>query len=88
MFTGIIESLGKVLSTQQRSSNIVYQIKSDIVAELSIDQSVSHNGVCLTVESIENQSYFVSAVDETLKVTNLADLVIGDQINLETMYTS
>ena len=83
MFTGIIETLGVVENLQKEGGNLHIQIKSDITAELKIDQSISHNGVCLTVVEISNSSYTVTAVDETLQKSNLGGLAIGDLVNLE-----
>ncbi len=83
MFTGIIESLGQVKSIQKEGSNIHFEIQSSLSPELKIDQSVSHNGVCLTVVALSNDSYTVTAIEETLKKTNLGQLTVGDPVNLE-----
>jgi riboflavin synthase len=83
MFTGIIETLGEVKKLNREGGNLHITIKSDIAPELKIDQSVAHNGVCLTVVKIDDGQYTVTAIDETLKKTNLNDLVEGDRINLE-----
>lgn len=83
MFTGIIESLGKLRSVSKSDSNVTFNIESEIATELKVDQSVSHNGVCLTVESVSENSYTVTAINETLEVTNLGKLKPGDIINLE-----
>ena len=83
MFTGIIESLGKLRSVSKNDSNVTFNIESEIATELKVDQSVSHNGVCLTVESVSENSYTVTAINETLEVTNLGKLKPGDIINLE-----
>ncbi len=83
MFTGIIECTGKILSVNTNGTNKTFTITAPIVHELKIDQSVSHNGVCLTVESIKNDEYTVTAIDETLKKTNLGNWQAGDEINLE-----
>ncbi|WP_250433550.1 riboflavin synthase [Hanstruepera flava] len=83
MFTGIIETIGKVKELAQDQSNVHLTIESDITPELKIDQSVAHNGVCLTVVSIKDKLYTVTAIEETLAKTNLNSLVIGDSINLE-----
>lgn len=83
MFTGIIESLGQVKSIQQEGSNIDFWITSAITPELKIDQSVAHNGVCLTVVEIKGDAYRVTAVAETLAKTNLGDLKEGDAVNIE-----
>ena len=83
MFTGIIEELGIVKQLETEKDNLHITIESDMTAELKIDQSVAHNGVCLTVVSIDGECYTVTAIQETLDKTSLSDLNIGDQINLE-----
>jgi len=83
MFTGIIEDLGNVISIKKEQENIHFTFESNITSELKIDQSVSHNGVCLTVIEIENNKYTVTAIKETLEKTNLNDLKQGDIVNLE-----
>ena len=83
MFTGIIETLGKVEKLEKDGGNLHIAIASDITSELKIDQSVAHNGVCLTVVSLNDESYTVTAIEETLNKTNLADLELGNEINLE-----
>lgn len=83
MFTGIIETLGEVKKLVKEGGNLHITIKSDMVPELKIDQSVAHNGVCLTVVEIAEGQYTVTAIDETLQKTNLNGLVEGDPINLE-----
>lgn len=83
MFTGIIETLGTVDKIAREGSNVHFDIISPITHELKIDQSVSHNGVCLTVVAIEGDSYRVTAIDETLKKTNLKSWSIGKKVNLE-----
>lgn len=84
MFTGIVESLAEVKNIEQQGTNITFTFQADIAHELKIDQSVAHNGVCLTVvDLLENNQYKVTAIDETLKKTNLGNLQIGDKVNLE-----
>ena len=83
MFTGIIETLGKVILLNQEKDNLHITVESTIASELQIDQSVSHNGVCLTVVAVNENSYTVTAIKETLEKTNLAQLKVGDIINLE-----
>ena len=83
MFTGIIETLGVVKNITQEKDNYHISIKSEITSELKIDQSVAHNGICLTVIAIENDVHTVTAIKETLDKTNLHTLEIGDSINLE-----
>lgn len=83
MFTGIIETLGKVKDLKKEGENLHITITSDITSKLKIDQSVAHNGVCLTVIAIENNDYTVTAIQETLNKTNLGDLKVDDDVNLE-----
>ena len=83
MFTGIIESLGKVEKLEPEGSNLHLTISSTLSSELKIDQSVSHNGVCLTVVDIQNNQYVVTAIEETLQRTNLGQLQVGAVVNLE-----
>jgi riboflavin synthase len=83
MFTGIIESLGTVESIHSTGTNRTFWIRSPLSGEFRPDQSVSHNGACLTVEEIKDGLHRVTAIDETLKKTNLGDLRTGDPINLE-----
>ena len=83
MFTGIIESMGVVKAINHDKSNINFCISSDLISELKVDQSISHNGVCLTVVNLEKDSYTVTAIKETLDKTNLGKLKLGDQLNLE-----
>ena len=83
MFTGIIETLAKVEKIEKENSNVHFTFSSAITQALKIDQSAAHNGVCLTVIKIEGQSYVVTAIDETLKRTNLGEVKIGQFVNLE-----
>ncbi len=83
MFTGIIESSGKIAAISYEKSNVHFTIESDISHELKIDQSISHNGVCLTVTNVQGNIHFVTAIDETIKKSNLGKLVVGDFVNLE-----
>ena len=83
MFTGIIEDLGVVESLKQEDTNLHLTIKSTLASELKIDQSVSHNGVCLTVVDLTPTSYTVTAIKETLDKTTLNSLKIGAIVNLE-----
>jgi len=83
MFTGIIESLGTVRELRKDNDNLHITVASSITHELKIDQSVSHNGVCLTVVAIDNDQYTVTAIRETLEKTNLTDWKTGDRVNLE-----
>jgi len=83
MFTGIIETTGKVVELKKDGGNLQLYVQSSISNELKIDQSVSHNGVCLTVVELDEDIHRVTAIDETLKKTNLGLLQVGDEINLE-----
>lgn len=83
MFTGIIEGLGTVSQVQPDGSNHHFKVTSSISEELKIDQSVSHNGVCLTVTKVEANSHWVTAIDETLQKSDIGKLKVGDSINLE-----
>jgi riboflavin synthase len=83
MFTGIIETLGEIKAIEKEGGNVHLTITSAITNELKIDQSVAHNGVCLTVTSIINNEYSVTAIQETIEKTNLSDWKIGAVVNLE-----
>ena len=83
MFTGIIESLGKITDLKVDRGNIDFTIESDISKELKVDQSVSHNGVCLTVTEANNNTHTVTAVKETLDKSSLTNFLVNDLVNLE-----
>lgn len=83
MFTGIIECLGKVLELRRQQTNLDLVIESPISHEMKIDQSVSHNGVCLTVVEVNGNTHRVTAIDETLQKTNIGNLQVNDEVNLE-----
>ncbi|WP_396591266.1 riboflavin synthase [Allomuricauda sp. R78024] len=83
MFTGIIETLGKIEKLEKDGDNLHITVSSEITSELKIDQSVSHNGVCLTVVALDADQYTVTAIEETLAKTSLGDLKVGDVVNLE-----
>jgi riboflavin synthase len=83
MFSGIIETTGKVVRLQKEQSNLHITVQASFANELKVDQSIAHNGVCLTVVSISENMYTVTAIDETLRKTNLGFLQTGDVINLE-----
>lgn len=83
MFTGIIESLGKLEKAEKEGTNIHFTFSSPISTELKVDQSLAHNGVCLTVVELGDRSHVVTAIDETLQRTNLGQLAVGDEVNLE-----
>ncbi len=83
MFTGIIETLGQVARLEREGENLHMTISSSITQELKIDQSVAHNGVCLTVVALDGDQYTVTAIKETLDKTSLGNLKEGDVVNLE-----
>lgn len=83
MFSGIIEARGEILAVRGNQSNVHFTIRAPFVQELKIDQSVAHNGVCLTVVAIDEDTYTVTAIDETLRLTNLKAWRVGSIINLE-----
>lgn len=83
MFTGIVETVGKVVNLEKAGTNLDIKIESSISEELAIDQSISHNGVCLTVTKLEDKSHWVTAINETLIKSNLGGLSLGNQVNLE-----
>lgn len=83
MFTGIIESAAEVVRMDQQGSNVHFTLQASIAHELKVDQSLAHNGVCLTVVAVDGNKYEVTAIEETLKRTNLGKLMIGDTVNLE-----
>lgn len=83
MFTGIIESLGRVEKAQMEEGNLTLTMSCEFTDELQIDQSVAHNGVCLTVTAINGDHYQVQAIQETLDKTNIGHLKQGDKVNLE-----
>lgn len=84
MFTGIIEQTGTIAAIEKQGSNVHFTVQASFASELKVDQSVAHNGVCLTVtEVLDSTHYKVTAIDETLQKTNLGDWKKGDLINLE-----
>lgn len=83
MFTGIIETLGVITDIRKENDNLHITVNAGIASELKIDQSVSHNGICLTVVSVGPESYTVTAIRETVDKTSIADWKIGDKVNLE-----
>jgi len=83
MFTGIIEAMGEIQSLTKEGGNVHIEIKSPITSELKIDQSIAHNGVCLTVVSVDGENYTVTAIKETLDKSNLGQLITGSSVNLE-----
>ncbi len=87
MFSGIVEETGKVISIDKDRENIDFTISCSFVNELKIDQSIAHNGVCLTVVKKTDKTYTVTAIQETLDKTNLGDLVANNEVNLERSMT-
>jgi riboflavin synthase len=83
MFTGIIEQIAEVVKVESEGSNVHISLKSTITSELKIDQSVAHNGVCLTVVKINGDEYIVTAIKETLDKSNIGLLVAGSKVNIE-----
>jgi len=83
MFTGIIEEVGTVSALSKEGDNLHITVDAGFTSELKIDQSVAHNGTCLTVVDISGSAYTVTAIDETLQKTNIGDLAIGSVVNLE-----
>ncbi len=83
MFTGIVETMGEIKNISNDQSNRTFYIETPIASQLKIDESISHNGICLTIEEIIDTIYRVTAIDETLKKTNAGSWELGDLINLE-----
>jgi riboflavin synthase len=83
MFTGIIEAMGIITHIEEQGTNKTFQVKSSLSSQLKVDQSLSHNGVCLTVEAVNGDTYQVTAIAETLLKSNLGNYKAGDSINLE-----
>jgi riboflavin synthase len=83
MFTGIIEAQSTLVDIKKNNNNIDFHFKSNLVSEFRVDQSISHNGVCLTVVDISDDIYVVTAINETLNKSNLGELEIGDSVNIE-----
>ena len=83
MFTGIIENMSEVVEVKQNKNNLDVIFKSDLISELKIDQSISHNGVCLTIADIYDNTYLVNIIKETLDKSNLGLLKKGDHVNIE-----
>ena len=83
MFTGIIEELGEVTKLQREKDNLHITVRSSLSSELKIDQSLAHNGVCLTVVDLGEDTHTITAIDETLEKSNLGELKVGSKVNLE-----
>ena len=83
MFTGIIETLGVIKKIKYKGSNVDFEVESALAPELKIDQSLAHNGVCLTVVALTENTHTVTAIEETLIRSDLGNLQVGDLVNLE-----
>lgn len=83
MFTGIVEEVAKITKIEKEQGNVHFTLNCSFIKELQIDQSVAHNGACLTVVELLDKEYVVTAIDETMRKTNLGDWKIGDFVNLE-----
>jgi riboflavin synthase len=83
MFTGIVEAMGSLVKTEAKGTNVEFWFTCPFTQELKVDQSLAHNGVCLTVVEIHGEQYRVTAIDETLQKTNIGDVAIGQKVNLE-----
>jgi riboflavin synthase len=83
MFTGIIEDIGEVIAIEKEGTNKSYVVQSKLTPKLKVDQSIAHNGVCLTVVDLNSDFYTVTAVQETLLISSIGDLAIGSKVNLE-----
>jgi riboflavin synthase len=88
MFTGIIETMARVEEIRREGSNVHFVFSSGITSELRIDQSVAHNGVCLTVIKVDGRNYTVTAIDETMQRSNMGELEVGDKVNIERCMTA
>tara|TARA_B100001564_G_C20501637_1_gene606492 strand:+ start:170 stop:754 length:585 start_codon:yes stop_codon:yes gene_type:complete len=83
MFTGIIENMAEVVDVKPNKNNLDITFKSDLLSEIKVDQSISHNGVCLTVADISNETYLVNVVKETIDKSNFDSIRVGDMVNVE-----
>ena len=83
MFTGIIENIAEVVDVKPNKNNLDITFKSDLLSEIKVDQSISHNGVCLTVAGISNETYLVNVVKETIDKSNFDSIRVGDMVNVE-----
>ncbi|MEX0882119.1 MAG: riboflavin synthase [Cyclobacteriaceae bacterium] len=83
MFTGIIESVGEIKAMEKTGTNVHFDISSNLTSSLKVDQSLNHNGVCLTVVKVNKTYYRVTAIEETLSKSNLGNWEVGDNVNLE-----
>ena len=87
MFTGIVETMGEIVAVNQNKANLQLTLHSNFTAELQVDQSIAHNGVCLTVVEISGEEYTVDVIAETINKTNIANWNVGTKINLERSLT-
>lgn len=87
MFTGIVETMGEIVAVNQKKANLQLTLHSNFTAELQVDQSIAHNGVCLTVVEISGEEYTVDVIAETINKTNIANWNVGTKINLERSLT-
>ncbi len=83
MFTGIVESLSKIIEIEKEGTNLNISFESELIEELSVDQSISHNGVCLTVVKIQDNTYTINAIKETISKSNIGSWKVGDEVNVE-----
>jgi riboflavin synthase len=83
MFSGIVEKIGKIKSLEYKGTNFEIRIETDMLDELHVDQSIAHNGVCMTIEKMFDDSYQITAVEETMNKTSLGELKVGGMVNLE-----
>tara|TARA_B100000886_G_scaffold329365_1_gene278650 strand:+ start:136 stop:726 length:591 start_codon:yes stop_codon:yes gene_type:complete len=83
MFTGIIESLSKIVKIEKSGTNLNISFKSNLTSQFSIDQSLSHNGICLTIVKIKDKIYTVNAIKETILKSNIGSWAVGDEVNIE-----
>jgi riboflavin synthase len=83
MFTGIIETTGHIVAISRQESNVIFQVKSSLSSAFRVDQSVAHNGVCLTVTAVEGDTHLVTAIQETLDKTNVGHWQVGTKVNIE-----
>ena len=87
MFTGIVEAVGEVVAVTANGSNLSFTLSAGLAPELKVDQSLSHDGICLTVESVKGDRYVVTAIDETIRKTNIGQWQVGRKVNLERCMT-
>ncbi len=83
MFTGIVESLSKIIKIEKEGTNLNISFESELINELNVDQSISHNGVCLTIVKVQDNMYTINAIKETISKSNIASWKVGDKVNIE-----